>query len=154
MFLLLRVWQCIKSARFRSFSGPHFLAFELNTERYKNVAKHYTGKYKILYRKIYTGKSKNAGKYRPEKLRIWRLLLQCETIWKSFKVGLTFKKIFAKLRFSPALFEKMLLLVYLVFKIKNKWILKCQNLFSKKPGWFKSKLYQAVTFLINDYLIC
>ena len=43
---------------------------------------------------------------------------------------LTFKKIFAKLNFSPALFEKIPSFVCLVFIIENKWILKLQNLFS------------------------
>ena len=33
---------------------------------------------------------------------------------------LTFKKIFAKLKFSPALHEKIPSFVYLVFKIENK----------------------------------
>ena len=47
---------------------------------------------------------------------------------------------FAKLKFSPALFEKILSFVCLVFKIENKWILKLR------------KLYQAVTFHINDDL--
>ena len=41
-----------------------------------------------------------------------------------------FKKIFAQLKFFPALFEKIQLFVCLVFKIENKWILKLQNLFS------------------------
>ena len=41
-----------------------------------------------------------------------------------------FKKIFAKLKFSPVLFEKMASFVCLVFKIENNWILKSQNLFS------------------------
>ena len=45
-----------------------------------------------------------------------------------------FKKIFAKLKFSPAMFEKMPSFVCLVFKIKNKRILKLQNLFSQKAG--------------------
>ena len=43
---------------------------------------------------------------------------------------LTLKNIFAKLKFSSALFKKMQLFVCLVFKIENKWILKLQNLFS------------------------
>ena len=42
----------------------------------------------------------------------------------------TFKKIFAKLEFSPALFEKIPSFVSLVFKTENKLILKLQNLFS------------------------
>ena len=37
---------------------------------------------------------------------------------------LTFKKIFAKSKFSPALFEKIPSFVCLVFKIENKLILK------------------------------
>ena len=37
---------------------------------------------------------------------------------------------FAKLKFSPALFEKVPSFVCFVFKIENKWILKLQNLFS------------------------
>ena len=40
------------------------------------------------------------------------------------------KKIFAKLKFSPTLFEKVPSFVCLVFKIENEWILKLQNLFS------------------------
>ena len=30
-----RIFHCIKSIRIRSYSGPYFLAFGLNTERYK-----------------------------------------------------------------------------------------------------------------------
>ena len=52
-------------------------------------------------------------------------------ITRILKVGpLTFKKMFAKLKFSPALFEKIPSFVCLVFKIENKWILKLQNMFS------------------------
>ena len=43
-----------------------------------------------------------------------------------------FKKKFAKLKFSPVLFEQMQLFVCLVFKIESKWILKLQILFSQK----------------------
>ena len=32
--LLETAYQCVKSVRIRSYSGPHFPAFELNTERY------------------------------------------------------------------------------------------------------------------------
>ena len=71
-----------------------------------------------------------------------------------YKKFWTFKKIFAKLKFFPALFENIPSFVYLVFKIENKWILKLQNLFSWKTGWFKNKLYQPVTFRIKDYLVC
>ena len=41
---------------------------------------------------------------------------------------------FAKLKFSPALFEKIPSFVFLVFKNENKRILKLQNLFSEKTG--------------------
>ena len=58
---------------------------------------------------------------------------------------LTLKKVFVKLKFSPALFEKILSFLCLVFKTENKWILKWQNLFSEKTGWFKKNMYQAVT---------
>ena len=37
---------------------------------------------------------------------------------------------FAKLKFSPDLFENIPSFVYLVFKIENKWILKVQDFFS------------------------
>ena len=48
-----------------------------------------------------------------------------------FIVGLSlFRKFFARLKFSPALFEKIPSFVCLVFKIENKLILKLQNLFS------------------------
>ena len=47
---------------------------------------------------------------------------------------ITFKKMFAKLKFSPALFEKIPSFVFLVFKNENKRILKLQNLFSEKTG--------------------
>ena len=41
-----------------------------------------------------------------------------------------FRKIFAELKFSHALSEKIPSFVCLVFKIENKLILKGQNLFS------------------------
>ena len=44
--------------------------------------------------------------------------------YQSQSRNLTFQKNFAKLQFSPVLFEKILSFVYLVFKNKNKWILK------------------------------
>ena len=55
-------------------------------------------------------------------------------------------------KLSPALFEKIPSFVCLVFKFEIKWILKLQILFSWKTCWFKNKLYQAVTFHVNDYL--
>ena len=48
------------------------------------------------------------------------------------------------------MFEKIASFVCLVFENENKWILKVQILFPWKTGWFKNKLYQAVTFHIND----
>ena len=71
-----------------------------------------------------------------------------QVVYFEIKVTLTFQKIFAKLQFFPSLFERMPSLVCLVFKIENKWILKLYILFSWKTGWFKKKLYQAVTFRI------
>ena len=47
---------CAKSAHIRSFSGPYFSAFRLNTERYGEIT--------------------NAGKYGPEKLQIRTLFTQ------------------------------------------------------------------------------
>ena len=51
-------------------------------------------------------------------------------IWIFYSRTITFKKIFAKLKFSPALFEEIPSFVCLVFKIENKWTLKLQNLLS------------------------
>ena len=51
-FLFNCVGHCVKSVRIRSFSCPYFPIFELNTERY------------FVF-------SSNAGKYGPEKPRIW-----------------------------------------------------------------------------------
>ena len=49
----------VKSVRIRSFSGLYFPAFGLNTERY--------GVSLSVF-------SPSAGKYGPEKLRIWTLI--------------------------------------------------------------------------------
>ena len=57
IYFFHEVW--VKSIRIRSFSGPYFPALGLNAERYSVF-------------------SPNAGKYGPEKLRIWRLFTQ----WK------------------------------------------------------------------------
>ena len=65
----------------------------------------------------------------PDSLRLFCLWKTTILNW-SWSRTLTFKKVFAKLKFSPALFEKLLSFVCLVFKIENKWILKLQNLFS------------------------
>ena len=54
-------YYCVKTVRIWSFSGPYFLAFGLNTERYS-------------YLSVF---NLNAGKYRPEKLRIRTLFTQC-----------------------------------------------------------------------------
>ena len=43
---------------------------------------------------------------------------------------LTFQKIFAKLKFSTVIFEKIPSFVCLGYKSENKWILKVQILFS------------------------
>ena len=53
--------QCAKSVRIRSFSGPYFPAFGLNRRD-------------TLYLSVF---SPNAGKYGPEKSRIWTLFTQC-----------------------------------------------------------------------------
>ena len=45
------------------------------------------------------------------------------------KVGLTFKEIFSKLKFPPALLKKIPSFICLVFKTETKWILKSQILF-------------------------
>ena len=51
---------CMKSVCIRSFSGPYFSVFGLNTERYGVILRI----------------QPNAGKYGPEKLRIWTLFTQ------------------------------------------------------------------------------
>ena len=35
IFYKLSFFRCVKSVHIRSYSGPHFPVFELNTERYK-----------------------------------------------------------------------------------------------------------------------
>ena len=57
---LFAAFHCVKSVRIRSFSGPYFPAFGLNTP----------------YLSVF---SPNTGKYRPEKLRIRTLFTQCQT---------------------------------------------------------------------------
>ena len=54
---------CVKSAKYGVFSGPYFPAFGLNTERYG------VSPYLSVF-------SPNAGKYGPEKIRIWTLFTQ------------------------------------------------------------------------------
>ena len=79
------------------------------------------------------------------------LLLLCQPCrYESWT--LMFQKSFAILKFYPVLFEKIPSFVCLVFKNENKWILKLKIWFSLKTDWSKSKLYQAVTFRINNYL--
>ena len=54
-------------------------------------------------------------------LLVSRTLLESRHSESRFKVGLSrLRNIFAKLKFSPALFEKIPSFVYLVFKIENK----------------------------------
>ena len=62
-----------------------------------------------------------------------------------------FKKNFAKLNFSQALFEKIPSFDCLVFKIENKWK-NCKVCFLKKQADLKTN-YQAVAFRVNDYLL-
>ena len=50
----------MKSVRIRSFSGPYFPEFGLNTKRYS----------------LFSVFIPNAGKYGPEKLLIWTLFMQ------------------------------------------------------------------------------
>ena len=64
-----------------------------------------------------------------------------------------FKKIFAKLKFSPALLEKIPSFVCLEFKIEKKINFNIAKfVFLKNRPIYKNKLYQAVTYRINDYL--
>ena len=62
----------------------------------------------------------------------WYLFLKYRSIHYclSWSRTVRFKKIFAKLKFSPPLFERIPSFFCLVLKIGNKWILKLQNLFS------------------------
>ena len=73
--LFIRNFNCLKSVRILSFSGPYFLAFGLNTERYSVSLRD------SLYLSVF---SPNAGKYRPEKVRIRTLFTQC----LSFRISL------------------------------------------------------------------
>ena len=73
-------------------------------------------------------------------IQIWRDISLCHCLQtlgcegdeyaEPLEKALMFKKIFAKLKSSPALLEKIPSFVCLVFKIENKWILKLKNLFS------------------------
>ena len=54
---------CVKSVCIRSFSGPYFPAFRLNTERLETP-----------YPSVF---SPNGGRCRREKLQIWTLFTQC-----------------------------------------------------------------------------
>ena len=55
------LFHCLIIVRIRSFSGLHFSAFGLSTERY-------------VYPPVF---DPNAGKYRPEKLQLRTLFMQC-----------------------------------------------------------------------------
>ena len=55
-------YHCVKNVRIRSFSGPYFPAFVLNTERYLFVL------------------SLNGEKYGPEQPRIRTLVTQCASL--------------------------------------------------------------------------
>ena len=67
--MLLNANHCIKSVHIRSFSGPHFPAFELNTEIYGVSLSIRDMEYLSVF-------SLNAGKYGPEKLQIRTLFKQ------------------------------------------------------------------------------
>ena len=69
-FILSRILHCVGSIRIRSYSGPHFPAFELNTERY-GVSLRIQSEYRKL---------------RPEKLLIRTLFTQCwDDLPRNFK---------------------------------------------------------------------
>ena len=57
----LPIQHCVKSVCIRSYSGPCFHAFGLNTEGYSESLRI----------------SPNVGKYRPEQLRIQTLFAEC-----------------------------------------------------------------------------
>ena len=61
---------------------------------------------------------------------------------------LKFKKIFVKLNFFPAYFEKIPSFVCLVFKIQNKWILRLQNLFLKNQDDLKINCTRLWRFVL------
>ena len=66
-----------------------------------------------------------------------------------------FKKVFAKLKFSTALFEKLPSFACFVFKLENKWILKLQICFLKKKGDLKTnctRLWHFVLMIIYNML--
>ena len=70
------IYYWMKSVRIRSFSGPHFPAFGLNTERY--------GVSLSLF-------IPNEGKYGPEKLQIQTLFMHCILIEYLFKAAIVHK---------------------------------------------------------------
>ena len=72
-------WYCMKSVRIRSFSGPYFPTFGLNTE----------------YLSIF---SPNAWKHRPEKLRIQVLFTQHSDLYFSTFVSEIFRVLSLLLR--------------------------------------------------------
>ena len=93
---------CLKSARIRSFSGPYF--------PYSDRIRKYTPCLSIF--------SPNAGKYRPENLRIRTLFNQCRIFFTSFLIDLETNQIlstflFCKINSSDAV--KLLLLIIYIF---------------------------------------
>ena len=66
--VFIRLLHFVKSVLIRSFSRPYFPAFGLNPERYRVIRR--DTEYITVF-------SPNAGKYGPEKFRIWTLFMQC-----------------------------------------------------------------------------
>ena len=60
---------CVKRVRIRSFSGPYFPAFGLNTDRYSDLS--------VV--------SPNTGKYGPENFRTRKFFTQCQCYWESIQ---------------------------------------------------------------------
>ena len=67
IFQILRVMHCTKSVRIRSYSGPHFPAFGLNTERFSVSLR-----IQSECGKIWTRKTPNTGTFYAV-LQIWNI---------------------------------------------------------------------------------
>ena len=77
----IKKWQYVKSVHIRSFSGPYFTVFALNTEKY-GVSLRIQSVFSV-----FTPYSVNAGKYGPEKLRIRALFTEFgQTFFKNLTV--------------------------------------------------------------------
>ena len=73
-------WHRVKSVLTRCFIGPYFSAFGLNTEVLSLIS-------------VF---SPNAGKYRPEKLRIWTLFTSSAKVFQ--KIFMRFEKKYDQLK--------------------------------------------------------